>query len=305
MSREDIEFTAQGTTTLRGWFYPADNAETGQAPCVVLQHGFSAVKEMWLDKYAEVFQRAGLNALVYDHPGFGDSDALPGAPRQEIDPWQQVRCFQDAITYAQSRNEVDADRIGVWGSSYGGGHAYVVAAIDRRVGAVVGQVPAISGSETFRQLVRIDSWAAMDAAFAAERVSRGAGAEATVIPVVDSDPTAMSALPTPDSYEFFTATAETRAPKWRNEVTLTSMEFFRGYEPGIYLPQIAPTPLLMIVAPLDRLASGQLATSAYETASHPKKLQLIGGGHFDAYTGEGFDISSTAARDWFVEHLLG
>lgn len=301
MHREDIEFTAQGTTTLRGWFYPA---ETAQAPCVVLQHGFSAVKEMHLAEYAEVFQQAGLNALVYDHPGFGDSDSLPGAPRQEIDPWQQVRCFQDAITYAQSREQVDAERIGVWGSSYGGANAFVVAAIDRRVGAVVGQVPAISGSETFRHLVRIDNWAAMDAAFSIERQSRLAGAGATVIPAVAADPTATSALPTPDSYEFFTATAKERAPKWKNEVTLTSMEYFRGYEPGIYIPLIAPTPLLMIVAPRDRLADGQLATAAFEKASHPKKLQLVGGGHFDAYTGEGFDTTSSAARDWFVEHLL-
>ncbi|GAA1451115.1 alpha/beta hydrolase [Mycobacterium cookii] len=301
MSREDIEFDAQGTT-LRGWFYPATGSD-GDAPCVVVQHGFAAVKEMWLDRYAEVFQEAGLSALVYDHPGFGASDAVLGTPRQEIDPWQQVRCIQHAITYAQSRPEVDAERIGLWGSSYGGGHAYVTAAIDRRVKAVVGQVPAISGSHSFQQLVRIDNWAAMDAAFSAERQARAAGADAALLPVVDKDPTAMSALPTPDSYEWFQTTADDRASSWRNEVTMTSMEYFRGYEPGIYIPLIAPTPLLMIVAPLDRLADGRLATAAYEKASQPKNLVLVGGGHFDAYTGDGFETSSGAARDWFVEHL--
>jgi uncharacterized protein len=302
VAREDIEFTAQGAT-LRGWFYPAGGA-IGEAPCVVVQHGFSAVKEMWLDRYAEVFQAAGLAALVYDHPGFGASDAVPGTPRQEIDPWQQIRFIQHAITYAQSRSDVDSDQIGLWGSSYGAAHAYVTAAIDRRVKAIVGQVPAISGSEHFKQLVRIDNWAAMDAAFAGERQARAAGAEATLIPVVDPDPTAVSALPTADSYQWFQATAEQRAPSWRNEVTLLTMEYFRGYEPRAWIPLIAPTPLLMIVAPLDRLADGQLATAAYETASHPKKLQLVAGGHFDAYTGPGFEVTSTAARDWFVEHLL-
>lgn len=301
MAREDVEFTAQGTT-LRGWFYPAAG-EVGAAPCVVLQHGFSAVKEMWLDRYAEVFQAAGLTALVYDHPGFGASDAVPGTPRQEIDPWQQIRFIQHALTYAQSRPGVDAERIGLWGSSYGAAHAYVVAAIDRRVKAIVGQAPAISGSETFKQLVRIDNWAALDAAFAAERQALAGGAEPTLIPVVDPDPTAMSALPTPDSHQWFTRTADERAPAWRNEVTLLTMEFFRGYEPRAWIPMIAPTPLLMIVSPLDRLASGQLATQAYETASHPKKLQLVAGGHFDAYTGPGFEVTSAAARDWFVEHL--
>jgi uncharacterized protein len=302
VAREDIEFTAQGAT-LRGWFYPAEGV-IGEAPCVVVQHGFSAVKEMWLDRYAEVFQAAGLSALVYDHPGFGASDAVPGTPRQEIDPWQQIRFIQHAITYAQSRSDVDSEQIGLWGSSYGAAHAYVTAATDRRVKAIVGQIPAISGSEHFKQLVRLDNWAAMDAAFAAERQARAGGAEPTLIPVVDPDPTAVSALPTSDSYRWFQATAEQRAPSWRNEVTLLTMEYFRGYEPRAWIPLIAPTPLLMIVAPLDRLADGQLATAAYETASHPKKLQLVAGGHFDAYTGPGFEVTSTAARDWFVEHLL-
>ncbi|MGH8934474.1 MAG: acetylxylan esterase, partial [Egibacteraceae bacterium] len=108
---------------------------------------------------------------------------------------------------------------------------------------------------------------------------------------------------TPDSYQFF-AGNPARWPAWRNEVTLLSMEYFRGYEPGAYLPLIAPTPLLMVVAPLDRLAAGEIATAAFETAAQPKKLQLVPGGHFDAYVGPGFEISSGAARDWFVEHLL-
>jgi uncharacterized protein len=300
--REDIEFEAQGVT-LRGWFYRPEGA-TGATPCVVIQHGFSAVKEMWLDRYAEVFCEAGLACVVYDHPGFGASDAVPGTPRQEIDPWQQIRFIQHAITYAQLREEVDAERIGLWGSSYGAAHSYVTAAIDRRVRAVCGQVPLVSGSRSFTSLVRVDFWPQMEQMFAADRQARMRGEEPIVLPIVDQDPTAQSALPTPDSYEFFTGTAEERAPAWRNEVTLRSLELFRGYEPGSYLPLISPTPLLMVVAPHDRLAAGEWACAAFETAAHPKKLVLVPGGHFDAYRGEGFAISSGAARDWFVAHLL-
>lgn len=239
MAREDIEFTAQGAT-LRGWFYPPEDVSE-PAPCVVLQHGFSGVKEMSLDSFAELFQAAGFSCLVYDHPGFGASEPLPGTPRLEIDPWQQVRCIQHAISYAQSRDEVDADRIGLWGSSYGGGHALVVAATDRRVKAVVSQIPFISGSQTFKELIRIDNWAALDAAFAGERQARFAGAEPTTLPVVDPDPTVSSALPTRDAYGWFT-TAEKSAPAWRNEVTFLSLEFLRAYEPASWIHLIAPTP---------------------------------------------------------------
>jgi len=151
MARRDIEFAAAGVT-LRGWFYPAEGA-SGTAPTIVLAHGFSAVKEMYLDRYAELFSANGLNALVFDNRNFGDSD---GTPRQEIDPWAQVQDYRTAITYAITLAETDRNRIGIWGSSYSGGHVLVVAAIDRRVKAVVSQVPMVSGYDNVRALVRAD-----------------------------------------------------------------------------------------------------------------------------------------------------
>ncbi len=136
MVRRDIEFDAEGVT-LRGWFYTAEGRR--RRPHNFMAHGYSAVKEMYLDKYADIFAAAGFNALVFDNRNFGASD---GEPRQEIDPWAQVRDYRHAITYATTLSEVDNDRIGVWGSSYSGGHVLVVAAIDRRVKAVVSPGPA-------------------------------------------------------------------------------------------------------------------------------------------------------------------
>jgi fermentation-respiration switch protein FrsA (DUF1100 family) len=297
--REDIEFDAEGAT-LRGWFYRPDDA-AGEVPCIVMAHGFSAIKEMRLDAYAEVFCDAGLAAVVFDNRGFGASDAGPGAPRLEIDPWVQVRDYQHAITYAQMRSEVDAERIGVWGTSYSAAHAYVVGAIDRRVKAVCGQAPVISGRTAFEMLVRIDNWAGIWEMLAADRIARARGEAPAMMPVVDADPTAPSALPTPDSYEFFSAY---EGSSWKNEVTLRTLEFLQGYEPGEYLKLISPTPLLMVVVPNDRLVAGEVACKAFETAAQPKKLVLVPGGHFEAYVGRGFEISSGAARDWFVEHLI-
>jgi fermentation-respiration switch protein FrsA (DUF1100 family) len=301
--REDIEFNAEGAV-LRGWFYAPEAADAnGGHPCVVMAHGFSAVKEQHLDDYAEVFAAAGLACVVYDNRGLGASDAAPGKPRLEIDPWEQVRDYQHAITYAQSRGDVDADRVGVWGSSYSGAHAYVVGAIDRRVKAVSGQAPLISGRRSFESLVRIDQWDPLWEMFAADRLERARGGAPAMMPVVSADPAGPAALPTADSYEFFTRTQGERASSWENQVTLRSIELFQGYEAGVYLPLIAPTPVQMVVAQRDRLVASEVAAGAFEHALHPKKLVLAPGGHFDAYTGPGFEISSGAARDWFVEYL--
>ena len=169
--RKDIEFPATDGTILRRWHYLPDG-RPGKHPTIVMAHGFSAVKEMYLDKYAESFAQAGFASVAYDNRNFGASDGLP---RQEIDPWLQIRDYSDAITFAQCLSETDAERIGVWGSSYSGGHVLVVAAIDRRVKCVVSQVPVISGSQGLRRLVRADFISRLNAQLAEDRRNRAAG----------------------------------------------------------------------------------------------------------------------------------
>jgi hypothetical protein len=297
MARRDIEFGAEGVT-LRGWFYPAAGS-TGAAPAVVLAHGFSAVKEMYLDRFAEAFADAGIGALVFDNRNFGASD---GEPRQEIDPWAQVRDYRHAITYAGTLPEVDPARIGIWGSSYSGGHVLVLAAIDRRVRAVVSQVPLISGHDNLRALVRADFIAGLREQFDADRLARFEGKPPAMLPVVAEDPLAPSALPTADSWQWFTDTGKNRAPSWRNEVTLRSVEMFTEYEPVSYLPYISPTPLLLVVARGDHLVPSELALAAYERAHQPKEMVILDGGHFDAYV-QDFEAASGPARGWFAHHL--
>lgn len=107
-----------------------------------MAHGFSALKEMDLNIFANHFvSNLSLSCLVYDNRGFGDSDSKEGQPRHEIIPAQQISDYSDAITYAQSRSDVDPNKIGVWGSSYSGGHVLWVGAVDKRVKAVLSQVP--------------------------------------------------------------------------------------------------------------------------------------------------------------------
>jgi cephalosporin-C deacetylase-like acetyl esterase len=147
----DIEFNAEGLT-LRGWFYVPDGAKK-PVPTIVMAHGFSCTKEMFLDKYAEVFVKDGLAVLIYDNRNFGDSD---GQPRLEVDPYNQIRDYRHAITYASSLPEVDSSRIGIWGTSYTGGHVLQVAAIDKRVKCVVSQVPVVSGYRNAHRAIAED-----------------------------------------------------------------------------------------------------------------------------------------------------
>lgn len=153
--REDVAFNTGDGVTLRGWFYkPAVNTNL-RVPCLVMSNGFAAVKEMSLDAFAGCFtSRLPLNCLVFDNRGFGASGPREGRLRQEIVPAVQNSDISDAITYAQSREDVDPDKIGIWGTSFSGGNVLWVGAADRRVKAVLSQVPLIDGWQNYHWLVK-------------------------------------------------------------------------------------------------------------------------------------------------------
>jgi cephalosporin-C deacetylase-like acetyl esterase len=145
MGRSDIEFKTIDNVTLRGWMFKPANAE-GKYPCLIITHGLTCLKEMCLDTLAERLTSVlPIACLVYDHRGDGASDQKKNEPRNEIVPAHQNSDLQDAITYAQSCEDIDAAKIGLWGYSYSGGHSLWVAANDRRVKAVIAVAPFISG----------------------------------------------------------------------------------------------------------------------------------------------------------------
>jgi len=299
--RTDIEFDAQGTT-LRGWFFTPDTdgvATPGPHPVVVMAHGFAALKEMGLQDFAERFVEAGLAVLVYDHRNFGASD---GTPRFHIDPWQQMTDYRHAVSYLRTRDDVDPERIGAWGTSYSGGHVIILGALDKRVKAISSQVPVVSGFSAIRRLVRQDLLPDQRAAWVKDREDRFAGAEPAMVPIIDPDVMANVAFPTADSYEWFTSAAK-NAPAWENTVTVASLEALTEYEPQAYIDRISPTPFLLMVGHDDTVASTDLPLTAFEKALEPKQVEILPGGHYSPYGGESFEPAVTAARDFFVTHL--
>jgi uncharacterized protein len=150
-----VEFPSCGVV-LRGVLLKP-KGETAPLSAIVMAPGMSGVKEGSIMKYAEYFARGGFAVLAYDNINFGESD---GEPRQEVDPLLQRRGYRDAITWASLRPDIDKTRIGIFGTSYSGGHALEVAAHDRRVKCVVSQIPAISGFKAFQRGVRADGRAA-------------------------------------------------------------------------------------------------------------------------------------------------
>ncbi|EXJ77678.1 hypothetical protein A1O3_09907 [Capronia epimyces CBS 606.96] len=222
MPRTDISFQTSDGVTLRGWFFtPPTIAAGAKLPCVILTHGLSCIKEMGLDDVASKFVAdLPLSCLVYDHRGFGASDTAAYAPRQEITTWLQANDMRDAVTYVQTREEVDRSKIALWGYSLAAAVSVYVAAIDRRVKAVVALGPGLDGAEICRRLAPPHVLnTAMQPLFELDRLARAEGKPPLTVPVVTKEPGGQSALPSPESISFFLPWVS-NGSTWRNELTL-------------------------------------------------------------------------------------
>lgn len=281
-SRHDVSFESRGAT-LRGWLYPGGD---GPGPAVVMAHGLSAVKEMFLDDYAAAFAAAGLTTLVYDHLGFGASD---GEPRQSSSAEVQLQGYRDAVAWLAGHDLVDPDRIGLWGTSFSGGHVIVLAAEELPVACAVAQVPFIGEG------------AALPAgALAALLQAIESGDVDAVFPAVSWTPDGDGVMYEDHAADWMTRTAATRAPSWRNELRIAGVVESSSHVPLDRLPA-ARVPLLLIVAPDDRLTPPGSAMAVAAVAPNVEVVE-IEGGHFDAYEA-GFAASSGAAVTWFRRHL--
>jgi len=295
--REDIRFTVDGGVKLGAWLYLPDGPRS-HCPAITMAHGYAGTCEHGVAKFAEAFAAAGFVVLLHDHRAFGVSD---GEPRQDVDPWRQIADWRRPISYLESRTEVDASRIGIWGTSYAGGHALVLGATDKRIACVVAQVPTISGYEQGSRRVPPEGIAALEAALNDDERAQARGESPRLQAIVNKDIGVPASYRTQDAIDFYLQPLSPGA-RWDNVVTMRSTRLARMYEPGVWAPRIGPTPLMMIVARQDTVTLTDLALEAYERAHEPKKLVMIPGGHFDPYL-SGFDASCGAALKWFQEHL--
>jgi hypothetical protein len=169
---KEITYFSDGVGCYGKLFFPKGFATDGKTPGIVLGQGWAGT-HFSIEKYGARFAERGFVALVVDYRGWGSSDGFisrtnPTVARGEtgpdrddkrftnetteivikrtrLVPLKQVEDYRNAISYLQGEPGVDRDRIGIWGSSYAGGHVLSVAAQDARVKAVVAQVPGING----------------------------------------------------------------------------------------------------------------------------------------------------------------
>ncbi len=156
-----VDIQSEGVRLTGEVFRPKDRPGDEKLPTIILCHGWGGTAAL-LRPEAIAFARAGFMTVAFDYRGWGASDgriilAEPKSKpsggqrfqaevreiREVVDPLEQTTDLQNVVHWAVGEPGVDRDRIGLWGSSYSGGHVVFVAARDRRVKCLVSQVPAL------------------------------------------------------------------------------------------------------------------------------------------------------------------
>src|SRR6266498_223251 len=151
--RERISYYSDGLK-LSGILSTPDNSRGRHFPGVVLVPGFMSTADAFFPGFAEELNAAGFVSLTMDFRGFGESEGVRG----EVIPYLQIYDASNAISYLQSRPEVNPDKIAVLGVSLGGGEVAYIAARDRRVKCVASMVLVGDGERRMRRFRTQQEW---------------------------------------------------------------------------------------------------------------------------------------------------
>ena len=295
--RQNIEFSSKGLQC-RGWLYVPDSlTEAEKAPGIVMAHGFAGVKEMGLAGFAEKISAAGFVTLVFDYRYWGGSE---GEPRNQIFALDMVEDYRNGITWLSNRPEVDAQRIGVWGTSYSGGLCLYVGTHDKRVKAVVAQVPSTLNAES-RRAKDPEAWDRVGEVLNKERIERYKTKRVKYMNVVapEGEP---CVFPDSDAHNWYMEFQEC-APNWQNKVSLESLEKLREFDPVSLIHLMSPTALLLIAGENDNLIPIEAVRDTFERAREPKSLTDLPITHFMPYKDPWLSKFADLATDWFRTHL--
>ncbi len=283
--RQDV--TLQGE--LAAWLWHPEGA-TG---AVVLGHGLSAVRDQRLPAYAERFAEAGLAALLFDYRHFG---ASAGEPRQLLDIQRQLEDWRTALAYARGLDGVA--KVGLFGSSFGGGHALTIATESPAVSAVVAQCPMTDGLKASLMTPKLTALKLGKVALQ-DQIGSYLGRKAKLIPAAGK-PGDVAVMSAPDVLPGFRSITPPDSA-WVNLVAARVALKIGLYRPGARASQIN-CPLLICVCDKDSLVDADAGEKVAHDAPQGEVARYPIG-HFDIYNGEWWERAVTRQTEFFVRHL--
>lgn len=291
---ESVSFYSEGVRLEGNVFRPDPAAFRGPRPIVVLCHGYTGTRDLYLPDAARALASVGYVGVTFDYKGWGTSEG----PTRRLDPYGRVADTQAAITFASQLSGVDATRIALFGWSFGGATVIWTGAHDRRVKCVISAVGVGDGPVWMRSVRSEAEWQALtkiadDDRIARLRTGQSRMSERADILWLDEESKRISAAGRANT----TAGSATQIPAEFVDETM-------GFRPQWIVDRLAPTPLLLITTDNDLVVPPAESEALYEAAKEPKRLVVLKGfGHYAVYSGEAFRQTMAATVEWLDTHM--
>jgi len=293
--RERISYYSDGLK-LSGILSTPDNSR-GRHPGVVLVPGFMSTADAFFPGFAEELNAAGFVSLTMDFRGFGESEGVRG----EVIPYLQIYDASNAISYLQSRPEVNPEKIAILGVSLGGGEVAYIAARDRRVKAVASMVLVGDGVRRMRKFRTEEQWQTLMQKVQEDRINRAVTGKSKEFHGFLKSGTDSVLIMPPDLTSSLKEAEQVEDDKGNN-TTLATVDGWLAYKPEEIIDKVSPTPILFVQAEKDELEADD-ADILYRKAKEPKKLfTLKDGVHFDVY-GKRTNEAMKPVLEWFNQYL--
>ena len=262
-----VEFYSEGFKLCGDVYTPDGLAPGEQRAGVLLCHGYTGVKDLYLPDNARVLNEAGYVVMTFDYKGWGESE---GKSPHRLAPYSRVADVQAAMTFLGVQPEVDEERIGIYGTSYGGATVSWVGAIDPRAKCVVSVVGIGHGARWMSRVRRMDEWFDLLERSAEDRTQRALTGK--------SDMVERSDILLPDRQSAaLAAAARAKNPAAVGTIPLEYVDDTLGFNPEWIVGRISPRPILFITSSDDRLVPPEESEQLYAHAGEPKKLVTLKG----------------------------
>ena len=289
MREQSVQFFSEGTR-IAGILRTPDG--DGPHAGIVQGPGWLGLKDAKLYlPYHQALAAAGFAVLIFDYRGFGESDGDRGT----LSPAMQLEDLVNAVTYLQTRDDIDTTRIGVFGSGgTGGGNAVLLSAHDDRIRCAVSQVPVADGTDWLKRMRREYEWYEYLDRLDQDRRRRVTTGEGEMI-----HPREDIMVPTPERRKTsIKADVDGKIP---SEIPLSAAYGVMAYKP-IDVADRARA-LMVIAVESDATTPTDHAVALYEAAPEPKKLIIQRQTtHYAAYAQHG-DVVIPQIVDWFATPL--
>jgi fermentation-respiration switch protein FrsA (DUF1100 family) len=288
-----VEFYSEGVK-LCGDVYTPDDLSPGESrPAVLLCHGYTGVKDLYLPDNAASLNQAGYVAMTFDYKGWGDSEGT----RSRLAPYSRVADVQAAMTFLGIQPEVEEDRIGLYGTSYGGATVSWVGAIDPRAQCIVSVVGIGHGGRWMSRVRRVDEWIDLQELSKADREKRATTGQSEYVERGDI-------LLADRQSADLAAAARRNNPSAVGTIPIEYVDDTLGFNPEWIVDRVSPRPILFITSDNDRLVLREESEQLYAHAKEPKKLVVLKGvGHYEVYAEPAFSQVMAETLAWYQEHL--